>query len=359
MPSEGLLYVGSYGENNEATIHVCKLDPATGELTIVQRVQGVENASFLALHPGGERLYAVKELAEANGEAGGEVVAITIDRESGLLGEVTSSASTKGAHPCYVSVNVDGTALYTANYTGGSVSMHPLDSYGEVLPAASFIQHACAPGPVADRQEAPHAHCISPVAGTPFLHAVDLGMDAVVAYAHEPGTAKLVKVGETNMPPGSGPRHIAYHPGLEAAYVANELASTVSQLQLNRNTGELKMLHTYSTLPGDYDGYNDCADIHVSPDGRYLYVSNRGHNSIAVFAIHPAMYELTLVEHTHSGGELPRNFGISPDGKLLLAANGKSGCIAVFHRDSDSGKLTATGQVLQLNTPVCIRFAIS
>ncbi|MCR2806095.1 lactonase family protein [Paenibacillus soyae] len=355
--SSGLFYVGSYGEKKEATIHVCRMNKETGELSVLQEVSGVENASFLALHPNGSRLYAVKELAESNGAAGGEVAAVAVDSDSGLLGDVTSFASTIGAHPCYVSVNADGTALYTANYTGGSITMHPLTVEGEVLAAASFIQHECEPGPVGDRQEAPHAHCISPLPGTSFVCAVDLGMDAVVTYRHD--NEALVKVSEAKLPGGAGPRHIAYHPALNAAFVANELASTVSVLSVDQESGALTLAKTYSTLPSDYNGYNDCADIHVSPDGRFLYVSNRGHNSIALFAIDAETAELTLVENTGSGGELPRNFGIAPGGDFLLAANGKTGNIAVFRRASETGRLTPAGHELKLGTPVCIRFALS
>lgn len=353
-----MFYVGSYGEKNEATIHVCRMDKETGELSLLQQVQGVENASFLALNPNGNRLYAVKELAESNGIAGGEVAAIAIDQESGLLGEVTSFASTRGAHPCYVSLHVAGTALYTANYTGGSITMHLLTKDGEVLEAASFIQHECEPGPVEGRQEAPHAHCISPLPESPFVCAVDLGMDAVVIYKHDNEAGTLEKVSEAKLPGGAGPRHIAYHPTLAAAFVANELASTVSLLSIDKEAGVLKLVNTYSTLPENYTGYNDCADIHVSPDGRFLYVSNRGHNSIAVFAIDPETAELTRVENVGSGGELPRNFGITPEGDFLLAANGKTGNIAVFRRDQATGRLTAAGHELKLNTPVCIRFAL-
>ncbi|MFF2885404.1 lactonase family protein [Paenibacillus sp. NPDC057967] len=354
--NEGIFYVGSYGEKKDATIHVCKINKETGALSIVQRVNGVENASFLALHPDGKRLYAAKEIEASNGVAGGEVVAIAIQTDSGLLGEVTSLASTVGAHPCYISVNEAGTALYAANYTGGSISLHPLTADGELEAASAVMQHECEPGPVADRQEKPHAHCVSPVPGTPYVCAVDLGMDAVVTYRQEGRT--LVKTDETAFFRGAGPRHIAYHPSLNVAYVANELASSVTLLRIDRNAGVLRVEHTYSTLPEGYEGYNDSADIHVSADGRYLYSSNRGHNSIAVFAISPESGELSPIQHISCGGELPRNFGITPDGAYVLAANGKTNNIAVFRRDQEQGTLSPTGHELELNIPVCIRFGL-
>jgi len=355
---EGIFYVGSYGEKKDATIHVCKINKATGELSIVQRMNGVENASFLALHPEGKRLYAAKEIEESNGVAGGEVVAIAIQPDTGLLGEVTSLASTAGAHPCYISVNETGTALYAANYTGGSISLHTLTAEGELQSASAVMQHECEPGPVADRQEKPHAHCVSPVPGTSYVCAVDLGMDAVVTYRHDTEAQTLVKTDEAKFFGGAGPRHIAYHPTLDVAYVANELASSVTLLSVDRKGGALRVQQTYSTLPEGYDGYNDSADIHVSADGRYLYSSNRGHNSIAVFAISSESGELSPIQHISCGGELPRNFGITPDGEYVLAANGKTGNIAVFRRDQEQGTLAPTGHGLELNIPVCIRFGL-
>ncbi|REK74683.1 lactonase family protein [Paenibacillus paeoniae] len=356
--SQGIFYVGSYGEKKDATIHVCKIDKETGALSIVQRVAGVENASFLALHPEGKRLYAAKEIEESGGVAGGEVVAIAIQPDTGLLGDVTSYSSTVGAHPCYISVNEAGTALYAANYTGGSISLHPLTADGELEAASAVLQHECEPGPVADRQEKPHAHCVSPIPGTPFVCAVDLGMDAVVTYRHDADAQTLVKTDEAGFFGGAGPRHIAYHPSLDVAYVANELASSVTLLSIDRKAGVLSVEHTYSTLPEGYDGYNDSADIHISSDGRYLYSSNRGHNSIAVFAISSERGELTPIQHISCGGELPRNFGITPDGAYVLAANGKTGNIYVLRRDQEQGTLAPTGHGLELNIPVCIRFGL-
>lgn len=356
--SQGIFYVGSYGEKKDATIHVCKMDKETGKLSIVQRVEGVENASFLALHPSGQRLYAAKEIEQSNGVAGGEVVAIDIHPDNGMLGEVTSLASTVGAHPCYISVNEAGTALFAANYTGGNISMHPLTADGELEAAAAVMQHECEPGPVADRQEKPHAHCVSPMPGTPFVCAVDLGMDAVVTYRHDAEGQTLVKTDEVKFFGGAGPRHIAYHPTLDAAYVANELASSVTLLRIDKKAGSLSTAHTYSTLPDGYDAYNDSADIHVSADGRYLYSSNRGHNSIAVFAISADSGELAPIQHISCGGELPRNFGITPDGEYVLVANGKTNNIVAFRRDREQGTLAPTGHELELNIPVCIRFAL-
>lgn len=353
----GILYVGSYGSADAATIHVCRLDKTEGSLTILQKVEGIENASFLALHPNGAKLYAVKEIAEADGVPGGVVAALDIDPSTGLLGSVTSSSSTKGEHPCYVSVDADATAVFAANYTGGSIAVLPLSPSGEVGEDALLLQHTCEPGPVADRQEKAHAHCIVPLPGTDYAAAADLGMDAIVTYTYDPSNRTLVPHHECKLTGGFGPRHIVFHPTLPVGYVTNELASSVTLVHVDKEKGIMTQGPTYSSIPSDYEGYNDSADLHLSPDGQFLYSSNRGHHSIAVYKVDGTTGELTTVQHVGCGGEQPRNFGITPEGEFVLVANQKSGTIVVFRRDEQSGMLSPTGNELQLPAPVCIRFA--
>ncbi|MHA6482981.1 lactonase family protein [Paenibacillus sp. strain BS8-2] len=353
----GILYVGSYGEADEATIHVCRMDPEDGSLTILQRVQGVENASFLALHPNGSKLYAAQEIAEAAGVKGGVVATLDIDPLTGLLGSVTSSISTIGEHPCYVSVDAGGAAVFAANYTGGNVVALPLTEGGDFIGTASLLQHECEPGPVTDRQMEPHAHCFEIMPGTNLVCAVDLGMDAVVTYAYDSEQGTLSLRHECKLTAGLGPRHIVFHPELPVGYVTNELASSVTLVHIDKEKGILTQGGVYSSIPSDYDGYNDSADLHLSPDGKFLYSSNRGHQSIAVFRVDSSTGELDNIQHVGCGGEQPRNFGITPDGRYLLVANQKSGTIVVFHRDAESGKLTSAGRELSLPAPVCIRFA--
>lgn len=355
---KGILYVGSYGDAESATIHVVRMDPSDGSLTIIQKVDGVENASFLALHPDGSKLYAAQEIAEAAGSKGGAVTALDIDRATGLIGGVTSSASTIGEHPCYVSVDAGGTTVFAANYTGGSVVALPLSRSGEIGGTASFAQHECEPGPFADRQEKPHAHCIEPIPGTNLVCAVDLGMDAIVTYFYNQENKSLSFKHECKLTAGLGPRHIVFHPVLPTGYVTNELASSVTVVHIDKDRGVLTQGAVYSSIPSDYDGYNDSADLHLSPDGKFLYSSNRGHQSIAVYRVDEATGELRIVQHVGCGGEQPRNFGITPDGRYLLVANQRSGTIVVFFRDEESGKLTPTGRNLELPAPVCIRFAV-
>lgn len=359
LQNSGILYIGSYGDKGDATVHVVRQNRSTGELAIHQRVTGIENASYLALHPQGNRLYAAKEIGETDGKAGGSVVAIEIDELSGLLKGITSSSLTEGAHPCYISVDSSGKALFAANYSGGNVALLPITTEGELEPASSVKQHESAPGPVANRQEAPHAHCITPMPGGPYVCAVDLGMDAIVTYRYDPELLSLTEHSICKLHGGAGPRHIVFHGRLPLAYVANELESTVTQLHVDAEQGTLTAGATISTIPSDYKGYNDAADIHISMDGRYLYSSNRGHNSITVYAIDQANGQLTAVQHSDCGGEQPRNFGITPDGQFLLAANQKSGTVVVFHIDKANGKLSPVGCQLELPNPVCIRFSRS
>lgn len=356
----GILYTGSYGEAGQYTIHVCKLNRESGKLEKIQQLDGASNASFLALHPDGGRLYAVKELSEHNGMPGGALISIPVDPATGLLGTIEEAVSTHGAHPCYVSVSSDGSAAFSANYSGGNVAVHPLDAEGKLGNGerTAHYRHQGQLGPKADRQEGPHAHCILPLEGTPFVYAADLGIDAVIVYRYDRANGVLEEIGQCRLHDGAGPRHIAFHPMLPVAYVTGELDSTVTLLDVDRSSGQLTARQTISTIPADYTGYNDSADLHLSPDGKFLYTSNRGHNSIAVFDVNMETGELVSAGHKSSGGEQPRNFGITPDGRYLLSANQKSGNIAVFSVDRSTGLLTDTGFGLELRSPVNITFGV-
>ncbi len=353
-----LLYVGSYGETDEATIHVCSLNEETGELTLVQKVMGVEQASYLELHPKLNKLYAAKETYTTNDEFGGAVAAIDIDEHSGQLGVVTSQALTKGAHPCYISVANEGKAILAANYTSGNVALLPLTKDGELAEATSVMNHSGEPGPVTDRQEAAHAHCIIPMPGTAYICAVDLGIDAIVTYTFSEQANTINEHSICKLPAGAGPRHLVFHPRLPYAYVANELASTVSKLRMDKENGQLIVESTIASIPAEHKAYNDSADIHISEDGRFLYSSNRGHNSIAVYAIDQEDGSLQAIQFMSCGGEQPRNFALSPSGQFLLAANQKSGTIVVFNVSQQSGMLKPAGYTLEVSKPVCIRFSL-
>jgi 6-phosphogluconolactonase len=357
LPFSGILYVGSYGTAEEPTIHVCTFDGNTGELTIIQRVAGIENASYLTLHPKGHRLYAASETETTGGANGGSVSAFEIDGATGLLSTTRNRLLTHGAHPCYISTEDSGQALFAANYTGGNVALLPLTVEGALEAAASVQQHAGELGPNSARQDAPHAHCITPMGDSEFVCAVDLGIDAIVIYRYDAECRTLRQHGISKVHRGAGPRHLVFHPQLPAAYVMNELDSTITLLKVDMVFGKLTAVQSVSALPAAFEGYNDAADIHLAPSGRFLYSSNRGHNSIAVFSVDQSSGELSLIQHIDCGGESPRNFAITPDGRHLLVAHQKTGNIVVFCVNVESGLLTLTGSSLQLSSPVCLKFA--
>ncbi|WP_051251447.1 lactonase family protein [Paenibacillus harenae] len=350
----GRLYIGSYGAADAPTIHVCGFNGETGELSVIQSVSGLENASYLALHPNGRRLYAVSETAKTDEAAGGSVAAYEIDESTGLLGDRSSRYLTYGEHPCYISTDSRGQALFAANYTGGNVAVLPLTADGLLEEASSVQQHVGELGPNSARQDTAHAHCILPLGETEFFCAADLGIDAIVIYRYDADRRLLIRNGECKAHRGSGPRHLVFHPELPAAYVLGELDSTVTLLKVDAERGAMTAGQAISALPPDYTGHNDAADIHLAPSGRFLYSSNRGHDSIAVFSVDPESGELAHVQHVHCGGETPRNFAITPDGRYLLAAHQNSGTVLVFAIDADSGRLTQTGSKIELPSPVCI-----
>jgi 6-phosphogluconolactonase len=356
--SSKILYIGSYGTAEESTIHVCSFDETTSELNLLQRLSGFENASYLTLHPGGGSLFAASETDVTGDASGGSVASFEIDRETGLLQSTGNRLLTYGAHPCYLSTDNAGQVLFAANYTGGSDALFPIKADGELEEASSVQQHAGELGPNAARQDAPHAHCIVPL-GSSYVCSVDLGIDAIVIYRYDEEGRSLVPHGISKVHRGAGPRHLIFHPHLKTGYVMNELDSTITQLDVDAELGVLTANQAISALPADYNGNNDSADIHLGVSGRYLYSSNRGHNSIAVFAVDQGNGQLSLIQHIDCGGELPRNFVITPSGDHLLVANQKTGNISVFSVDAESGLLSKLESELELPSPVCMKFAIA
>ena len=339
-----LLYVGTYTES----IHLVRMDRRSGELLRVGAVSAGANPSFLTIHPNGRVLYAVNELDK------GAVTASTIERATGLLTRLNEQP-TEGGAPCYVSADRSGRALLVANYAGGNVALLPIEANGALAPA-HVVQHT-GKGPNAERQEAPHAHCIIPDPSNRFALAADLGADRVFVYRLDLDGKALRHSGEAVMRPGAGPRHVAFHPTLPLVFVANELDSTVATLRFDAGSGALSPQGTISTLPPGWTGTNYPADIHVAANGRILYVSNRGHNSIAVFSMAGATGALALEQVISTEGDWPRNFTLDPTGRWLLVANQRSNSVVVFSRDRDSGRLTPTKQRIEIPSPVCLRFA--
>ena len=351
-----LLYVGTYtaGTRSEG-IYLVRMDRRSGELRRVGSVDAGPNPSFLGTHPNGRFLYAVNELEQYNGRPTGAVSAFAIARDTGALTRLNEQPSGGGA-PCFVSVDRSGRALLVANYAGGSVALLPIEANGALAPA-QVVQHT-GTGPNAERQEAPHAHCILPDPSNRFALAADLGADRVFVYRLdlEGKSLRHVEGGDAVMRPGAGPRHVAFHPTLPLVFVANELDSTVATLRFDAGRGALSLVDTRSTIPAGWTGTNYPADIHVAANGRTLYVSNRGHNSIAMFSVADSTGALALEQVISTEGDWPRNFSLDPSGRWLLVANQRSGSVVVFGRDPDTGRLTPTRRRLAIPSPVCLRF---
>ncbi|HEX4663186.1 MAG TPA: lactonase family protein [Terriglobales bacterium] len=351
-----LLFVGTYTDKESKGIYAYRFDPVSNQLLPLGVVAETTNPSFLITDRNARFLYAVNELQKYEGQASGGVSAFAIDQTSGrlsLLNEVPS----RGADPCYLSFDKSGHYVLVANYTGGSVAVFPVSKDGSLGAPSAFVQHSGS-GPNRERQEGPHAHWIETSPDNRFALAADLGLDEIVVYRFDAKNGSLIENDPpfAKLDPGVGPRHLSFHPNGKFAYVVNELKSTVTAFSYDANRGALQKLGSISTLPTDVSGPNDGAEIHVHPSGRFLFVSNRGHDSIAVFSIDPGSGELTLVQDVSTQGKTPRNFEIDPTGAFLFVANQNSGNIVVFRINPQTGKLTATGQVLSVPSPVSLRF---
>ena len=352
-----LLYVGTYTEGGRRDgIHFVRMNSRTGALHAAGEADVGPNPSFLSIHPGGRTLYAVNEITALNGRPTGTVRAFTIAGGTGRLTPLGATQPTEGAAPCYLSTDRAGHNLLVANYVSGTIAMLPIGTDGALGAPITVVQHE-GRGPTA-RQESPHAHCIVAHPAGRFVLAADLGIDRVLVYQLEAkaGTLRPLPAGDAVLPPGTGPRHLAFHPTLPLVFVSGELASTVTALRVDAETGALAIAETRSTLPDGWNGENFPADIHVAPSGHTLYVSNRGHNSIAVFSVAESTGALALEQVVSTGGDWPRNFTIDPTNRWLLVANQRSNSITVFARDLRSGRLAPTSQRLTLPSPACLRF---
>ena len=352
-----LLYVGTYTEGGRPDgIYLIRMDRRSGKLRRVGSVDAGANPSFLAIHPNGRVLYAVNEVEKYNGRATGAVSAFAIASNTGALTRRNEQPSEGGA-PCFVSVDRSGQVLLVANYVGGSIALLPIQADGSLAPATHVVQHTGS-GPNAARQDAPHAHCIVADPSNRFVLAADLGVDRVFVYRLDLDGKSLrhVEGGDAVMRSGAGPRHIAFHPTLPLVFVSNELDSTVATLRFDAERGALSPLDTLSTVPAGWTGTNYPADIHITPSGRTLYVSNRGHNSLAVFSVAVSTGALALDQVVSTQGDWPRNFSLDPTGRWLLVANQRSDAVVVFRRDQESGRLTPTRQRIALPSPACLKF---
>lgn len=345
------LFIGTSTEGASEGIYRASLDLDSGVLSIDGLAATTENPNFMALHPTLDKLYAVGETAGRDG------MVKAFNSSASTLSETSSGPSGTGGL-AHISVSPNGRVVAVADYGGGKVSILGLDSSGEIDPArVDVVQHQGS-GPNLARQESPHAHCAIFSPDGRFLFVADLGLDMILAYKVDYEAHKLLNADKpfTTTKPGAGPRHFKFHPSGDFAFVINELNSTLSSFTYDKDTGALNDIETVSTLDPDFDGESYCADIHVSSDGKFVYGSNRGDNSIAVFSFENSVLKLIQTEST--GGNWPRNFAIDPTGNFLVVGNRRSNDIALFNRNQQTGMLTRQGSMISQASPICILFDV-
>lgn len=356
-PARLRVYIGTNTGGKSKGIYRSELDLATGKLAPATLAGEVVSPSFLAIHPGQKFLYAVTVIDDVQGKKTGAVGAFAIDSATGDLTLLNQQAS-GGGGPCHVVVDKAGRNVLVANYGGGSVASLPIQEDGSLAPAKSVIQHQ---GTSVDkqRQGAPHAHSINLDAANRFAFAADLGLDKVLVYKFDPtaGTIVAHDPPAASVDPGSGPRHFAFHPNGKFAYVINEISLTVTAFAYDADKGALRPVQTITTLPEGADRKGaSTAEVQVHPSGKFLYGSNRGHNTIAVFSIDPATGKLTVVGHQGQDVKVPRNFGVDPTGQFAVVANQDGDSLVVFRIDTATGQLQPTGHKIEVPKPVCVKF---
>ena len=352
-PRKLRVYFGTYTRGGSKGIYVSQLDLATGALTAPALAVATDNPTFLALSPDGRFIYAAGGAMTVDGARSGAVTAFAIDPGTGKLTLLNRQWS-GGKGPCHVVVDAAGRHALAANYSSGSVVSLPIARDGRLGPARSVVQHKGS-SVNTRRQSGPHAHSINLDAANRFAFAAD----KLFVYRFDPAAGTLTPHDPpaVTLAPGAGPRHFAFHPGGRFAYVINELNSTVTAMAYDRQAGTMTTLHTVTTLPANFTGSNSTAEVQVHPSGRFLYGSNRGHDSLAIFAVDAKTGRLRPLGHQSVGGRTPRNFGIDPTGRYILAANQNSNTIVVFRVDPATGLLKPTGSRITVASPVCVKFA--
>ncbi len=355
LASDPIVFVSAFTSGAAGAIHAYQFDTASGKLRLLQRTTDIEHPFFLAISADNQFLYAI----DADNFGGTEnefVAAYKIDGRSGGLTRINRSSSL-GTAACYLDVDSTGQSVCVANYSTGSVAALPIQSDGSLGAAGAFVQHV---GSSIDlqRQSSPHAHCIVISPDNRFALAADLGTDQVLIYRLTPATAQLTPNPAqpfVSLPPGSGPRHLTFHPNGRQVYVINELKNTVTCFDYTAEDGRLTAQQTIPTLPSDFTGTSHTADLKITPDGKFLYGTNRGHDSIAIFGI-DADGQLSLVRIVPSLGKGPQNLLVTPDGRWLLCGNMPGNNLVVFAIDARSGELTPSGEAIELPMPACIRW---
>ena len=356
-----LLFVGTYTEKESTGIYAYRFDAESSELTPLGIAAEASNPSFLAIDPSHRFLYAVNEVQKYKDASSGVVSAFAIDRQkgdrqTGTL-QLLNAVASRGADPCYIAFDKTGKYALVANYTGGSVAVFPVQSDGHIGESSAFVQHVGS-SVNRERQEGPHAHWIETTPDNRFAIAVDLGLDELLVYRFDAKTGSLALNNPpyAKLDPGAGPRHLAFHPNGKFVYVVNELQSSITAFAYDASRGTLHTLKTVLTLPKNFSGSNNAAEIKIDSRGKFLFASNRGHDTIAVFSIDRKTGALTLAGSFPTQGKTPRNFEIDPTGRFLFVANQDTNNIVVFRIDANNGRLTPTKQILQVSSPVCLKF---
>ena len=354
--TKALVCIGSYSTSEKDSIHLFQLNLKDGSLKKISAVKGLHNPSFLKIHPNGKFLYAVNEVGNFKGKKSGGVTSFSLDLNNGKLTQLNQQPS-GDTGPCHLTIDSTGKYVLVAHYGGGSTTVLPIKKNGHVGPVTSQIKHKGSS--IHPRQKAPHAHAIHVGPNNKFAFAPDLGLDKVLVFKFDENSGKIneTKFGGAKIDPGSGPRHFGFHPNGKYAYVINEIKQTITSFSYRPKRGKLRTLQTISTVPHPVKG-NSTAEILVHPNGKFLYGSNRGHNSIAMFSIDEKNGKLTAIGHEPIRGEIPRNFGIDPTGQFLLAAGQKSNNVNVFRINQKTGKLNFTEHSIEVSQPVCVRMIL-
>ncbi len=357
--SDHLLFVGTYTKKDSKGIYSWRFNSLNGTLAPLGLAAATENPSFLAIHPKAWFLYAVNETGNFQGKPTGAVSAFTIDQKTGALAFINQVAS-GGADPCDIRIDYTGHTAAVANYSGGSFALFPIKPTGD-LGEASQVEKITGHGPNKERQEGPHTHSVNVSRDNKSLVVTDLGTDKVLAYhfSAEKSTATPASPPFVKVPDGDGPRHSVFSRDSRFLYVLSEMGSSVTTFKFDAQTAALQRLTTVSALPASYKGPNDAAEIAIDQENKFLYTTNRGHDSLAVFAVNAQTGALKLVEHVPTGGQHPRHFTIDPSGNWLLVANMNSDNIVVFSRDKKTGIPKPTGLSVFTGAPVCLKFVRS
>jgi 6-phosphogluconolactonase len=353
LAQEQHLLVGTYTSGKSEGIYVYRFNTGSGE-TKFESVVKTSNPSFLAVSPDKQFIYSVNENFDSSQKGfTGSIVAFTFDKKNGTLTEI-NEASSGGKNPCYVSIDKTGKWLFAANYTSGTLGFLEINKDGSLLQLKSVIQHSGS-GSNAQRQATPHTHAAFLSANNKYLYVPDLGIDKMMIYRFDAGKGSLQFIDSANSVPGSGPRHVAIHPNRKLLYLIEELSGTVVCYRIKKS--KLIFVQRISALQSGFKGLIGSADIHIAPNGKFLYCSNRGEsNSISIFTLNKRKGTLHLIGEQPTLGVKPRNFSFDPTGKFLLVANQNSDNIVIFSVDQETGLLTDTGKRINVPNPVCIKW---